>query len=37
MGTLMLRNQFRSPHLWDKVSGEWKLRYRVENLRGIHD
>jgi N-acetyl sugar amidotransferase len=27
-----LCDQFRSPHLWAKVNGEWKLRYRVENL-----
>ncbi len=27
---LELCDQFRSPHLWDKVNGEWKLRYQVE-------
>lgn len=25
-----LCDQFRSPHLWAKVNGEWKLRYQVE-------
>lgn len=24
-----LADKFRSPHLWEKVNGEWKLRYRV--------
>lgn len=24
-----LADQFRSPHLWEKVNGEWKLRYQV--------
>lgn len=24
-----LCDQFRSPHLWEKVNGEWKLRYSV--------
>ncbi len=22
-------NSFRSPHLWDNINGEWKLRYQV--------
>ncbi len=22
----------RSPHLWEKINGEWKLKHRVENL-----
>ena len=22
-------DQFRSPHLWEKVGGEWKLRHRI--------
>lgn len=26
---LELRDQFRSPHLWTKESGEWRLRHRV--------
>jgi len=25
-----LCDQFRSPHLWGKVNGEWKLRHQVE-------
>src|SRR2546426_10961022 len=24
-----LCDQFRSPHLWEKVGGEWKLRHRI--------
>ena len=24
-----LTDKFRSPHLWEKVNGEWKLKYRV--------
>jgi len=24
-----LAEKFRSPHLWEKVNGEWKLRYHV--------
>lgn len=24
-----LCDQFRSPHLWENVNGEWKLRYRI--------
>lgn len=24
-----LCDKFRSPHLWEKVNGEWKLRYKV--------
>ena len=31
-----LCDQFRSPHLWGKVNGEWKLRHTV-NLDGIDD
>ncbi|BDQ36600.1 LPS biosynthesis protein PseA [Pseudodesulfovibrio nedwellii] len=27
-----LTDQNRSPHLWEKVNGEWKLKHRVENL-----
>lgn len=27
---LELCDQFRSPHLWDKIDGKWKLRYQVE-------
>jgi hypothetical protein len=23
-------NSFRSPHLWEKNSGEWKLKWQVE-------
>lgn len=26
---LKLADQFRSPHLWEKVNGEWKLKYQV--------
>lgn len=26
---MKLADQFRSPHLWQKESGEWKLRYQV--------
>lgn len=26
---MQLADQFRSPHLWQKVAGEWRLRYRV--------
>ena len=25
-------DRYRSPHLWEKVSGEWRLKYRVQNL-----
>lgn len=28
---LKLCNKFRSPHLWKKVNGEWKLRHNVNN------
>ena len=31
-----LCNQFRSPHLWAKVNGEWKLRHTV-NGDGVDD
>ena len=31
-----LCDEFRSPHLWKKVSGEWKLRHTV-NLDGTDD
>ena len=31
-----LCNKFRSPHLWEKINGEWKLRHTV-NLDGIDD
>jgi N-acetyl sugar amidotransferase len=31
-----LCNEFRSPHLWKKVNGEWKLRHNV-NLNGAED
>ena len=31
-----LCNKFRSPHLWAKVDGKWKLRHTV-NLYGIDD
>ena len=24
-----LCERFRSPHLWEKVNGEWKLKYQV--------
>jgi hypothetical protein len=24
-----LCDQFRSPHLWEKVNGEWKLKHVV--------
>lgn len=33
---LELCDQFRSPHLWNKVNGEWKLRHTV-NLNGTDD
>jgi len=26
---MKLCDQFRSPHLWEKVGGEWKLRHRI--------
>ena len=31
-----LCDQFRSPHLWKKVNGEWKLRHTV-NQDGVDD
>ena len=31
-----LCDEFRSPHLWQKVSGDWKLRHNV-NSEGIDD
>lgn len=31
-----LCDEFRSPHLWKKVKGEWKLRHTV-NSNGIDD
>lgn len=31
-----LCDQFRSPHLWQKVNGEWKLRHTV-NKDGVDD
>ena len=31
-----LCDEFRSPHLWHNVSGEWKLRHTV-NHDGIRD
>lgn len=31
-----LCDKFRSPHLWGKVNGEWKLRHTV-NMDGIDD
>lgn len=31
-----LANKFRSPHLWTKVNGEWKLRHTVNN-DGVDD
>jgi hypothetical protein len=33
---LELCDQFRSPHLWEKVGSEWKLRYTV-NKDGTDD
>ena len=27
---LELCDQFRSPHLWEKVNGQWKLRHLIE-------
>ena len=27
-----IADKFRTPHLWDKVNGEWKLKYLVENI-----
>tara|TARA_B110000483_G_C18174346_1_gene534495 strand:- start:756 stop:1976 length:1221 start_codon:yes stop_codon:yes gene_type:complete len=33
---IKLCNDFRSPHLWKKTSGEWKLRHTVNN-DGIDD
>lgn len=33
---LELCDQFRSPHLWAKVNGEWKLRHTV-NKDGVDD
>lgn len=30
---MSLANQFRSPHLWEKINGQWKLRHTVwDNL-----
>ena len=29
-------NKFRSPHLWKKVSGVWKLRHNVA-MNGVDD
>lgn len=26
---MQLADKFRSPHLWEKVNGEWKVRYQV--------
>ena len=31
-----LCDQFRSPHLWANVNGEWKLRHTVNN-DGVND
>ena len=31
-----LCDEFRSPHLWNKVNGEWKLRHNV-NKTGLDD
>jgi hypothetical protein len=31
-----LCNEFRSPHLWSKENGEWKLRHTV-NKDGVND
>ncbi|WDP89767.1 MAG: N-acetyl sugar amidotransferase [Desulfobacter sp.] len=31
-----LADKFRSPHLWKKVNGEWKLRHTV-NMDGVED
>ncbi len=31
-----LCNEFRSPHLWAKVNGEWRLRHTV-NGNGLDD
>lgn len=28
-GFFELADKFRSPHLWEKIGGEWKLRYRA--------
>lgn len=25
-------DSYRAPHLWEKINGEWKLKYRVTNL-----
>lgn len=27
---MKLADEFRSPHLWEKVNGEWKLKYQVK-------
>jgi hypothetical protein len=31
-----LADEFRSPHLWAKVNGEWRLRHTV-NKDGLDD
>jgi hypothetical protein len=31
-----IADKFRSPHLWKKVNGEWKLRHNV-NKTGLDD
>ena len=31
-----LCDEFRSPHLWQKVAGDWKLRHNV-NAEGVDD
>jgi hypothetical protein len=33
---IKLCDKFRSPHLWTKVKGEWKLRHTV-NEDGVDD
>ncbi len=33
---LELCDQFKSPHLWAKVDGQWKLRHTV-NKDGVDD
>ena len=33
---IKLCEDFRSPHLWKKTSGEWKLRHTVNN-NGVDD
>lgn len=29
-----IADRLRTPHLWDRVDGEWRLKHRVEHLEG---